>query len=249
MRTSIKLTFMASVLGVSAVVVLMNQDDTVDPSFLPVTEQVPTPSPNPDSHDERVSGVQGSYPKYLTTDTVIAGDVEMPPQDYDPELAYDAKMEAWSKVDLDVVREATTDNLYWTMAAQTDDPSIVEAREAKRAELKAIETKMMARHASEQEIRDYYAYQEKLSEDYVIVLTEILERYGNVLPEDDYAGQALARTMHLNKLQEMPNKISRALEQRQIFIDQKQEWMADKDAYRAKLEAQAEEANRALGKI
>lgn len=248
MRKNIKVSFLASAVAASAMFVVIEQFQEEDPSFLPVTEQVPAPA-MPDASDERVTGVKGDYPKFLTMDDVLEGDVDLPEQELDPADAYDAKAEAWAKVDLDAIRDAIPNNLYWSMSAPTTDEAVLAEREAKRAELKAIETKMMARHATEQEIRDYYNYQTKLSEDYVIALTEIINRYGHEIPDDDYSGQTLARTLHLSKLQEMPAKMTQALEQREQFLAEKSEWMADKDAYRAKLEAQAAEANRTLGKI
>jgi hypothetical protein len=108
---------------------------------------------------------------------------------------------------------------------------------------------MTARYADESEIREYYSYQQRLSEDYVQAVTLMLNKYGSVLPEEDYSGQTLARNMHLAKLQEMPLLMTRALEQRQEFIEERDQWLADKSAYQAKQEALAAEANRALGKI
>ena len=249
MKKNIKVSFLASAVAASAIFVVMEQFQEQDPSFLPVTELAPAPAISEHKSDERVTGVKGDYPKFLTTDDMLEGNVDLPEQEIDPADAYDAKAEAWAKVDLDEVRNAIPNNLYWTMSAPTTDEAMLAEREAKREELQTVETKMMARHATEQEIRDYYSYQTKLSEDYVIALTEIINRYGHVIPDDDYSGQTLARTLHLSKLQEMPSKLTQALEQRQQFLAEKSEWMADKDAYRAKLEAQAAEANRALGKI
>ena len=83
----------------------------------------------------------------------------------------------------------------------------------------------------------------------MIALTEIINHYGHEIPDADYSGPTLARTLHLSKLQEMPVKLTRALEQREFFLEEKAEWMADKEAYRARLSAEAAEANKALGKI
>ncbi|KZZ43687.1 hypothetical protein A3765_04810 [Oleiphilus sp. HI0130] len=248
MKINRKVTFLASAFIASATFVLMEQFQEKDPSFLPVTELAPEHG-QVDDQVAHVSGLKGDYPKFLTTEDVLKGEVELPEQEVDPANAYDAKAEAWAKVDLDGIRDAIPNNLFWMMSAPTTDETVLAEREAKREALKVIETKMMARRATEQEIRDYYSYQTKLSEDYVIALTEIINRYGHVIPDEDYSGQALARTLHLSKLQEMPSKLTQALEQRQQFLSERAEWMADKDAYRAKLEAQAAEANRALGKI
>lgn len=249
MRTKIKVTILASAVAASATWVLVEQAQVDDKSFLPVTEHAPAPEVKPEQPDERVSGVRGDYPKYLTTEDVVKGDVDLPEQELDPADAYDAKAEAWAKVDFELLKAEMPDNLFWSMSMPTTDEAVLQHRAEVREGLKEVETKMMSRHATEEEIRGYYSYQQQLSEDYVIALTEIINRYGHVFPEEDYSGQTLARTLHLSKLQEMPAKLTRALEQREQFLAEKSEWMADKDAYRAKLEAEAAEANRALGKI
>lgn len=198
---------------------------------------------------EEVSGLTGNYPKYLTTEDAVKDLAENPRPELDQEDAHDAKAEAWAKVDMEQLRSEIPDNMFWTMAMPTTDEAVLEQRKQIRDDLALQETKMTARYADESEIREYYSYQQRLSEDYVQAVTLILNKYGSVLPEEDYSGQTLARNMHLAKLQEMPLLMTRALEQRQEFIEERDQWLADKSAYQAKQEALAAEANRALGKI
>lgn len=233
--------------GVGSAVWFMNVSDQPQ-GFLPVTEEL-SHAVTPDLAKEEVEGRAGTYPKFLTTEDITSGEVTLPQNEVDPQDAYDAKAEAWAKVDMTEIRSKTQSNLFWTMAAPTKDTLVLEARDAKRAALKAVETKMMARHASEEEIRDYYSYQLQLSEDYIEVITLLLNEYGGVLPEEDYSGQTLARTLHLSKLQELPLQMTKALELREDFKQTRTLWLTDKAAYRAKLQAEADEANRALGNI
>lgn len=61
--------------------------------------------------------------------------------------------------------------------------------------------------------------------------------------------QTLARNMHLSRLEEIPGKLARALENRQRQIDRKQAWLENKESFEADLAQQREDALRDLGKI
>jgi len=237
-----------AIAGISSAVFLMNANEESQ-GYLPVTEQLAPASEALSPQDEVVEGVAGTYPKFLSMTDLVSGEVELPKNEVDIEQVYDAKAEAWAKVDMEEIRSKTPDSLFWAMAAPTEDATVLEARNTKREALKQVEAKMMARHASEAEIQDYYAYQMELSEDYIEVVTLLLNQYGSVLPEEDYSGQTLARSLHLRKLQELPQQMSRALNMRQDFLKTRELWLSDKEAYRAKLQAEADAANQALGNI
>lgn len=247
MRNNKKIGLVVVAASVVGIAWLTNSVDAPQ-GYLPVTEQTPTPVQEALPQEE-VSGVAGTYPKFLSTEDIQSGNVTLPQSDVDPQDAYDAKAEAWAKVDMTEIRANTPDNLFWVMAAPSADDFVLEQRKEKRASLKNTETKMMARHASETEIHDYYAYQMQLSEDYIEVITLLLNKYSNVIPEEDYSGQTLARSMHLRKLQELPQQMSRALDLRKDFVSMRELWLSDKDAYRAKLQAEADAANKELGNI
>lgn len=197
----------------------------------------------------KVKGLNGEYPRYIDNQNLSSDEVEMPELYTDPQDAYDAKAEAWAKVDFDAIKAAMPNNRFWEMAMPTDDENVLASRQEKRNLLKIMETKIAARHASEGEILAYYDQQQALSEDYVEAITVLLNKYGDVLPEEDYSGQTLARTMHLARLQELPLKVTRALEERQQFVSQRAEWLENRAEYEARLQAEAMQARRALGKI
>ena len=205
------------------------------------TKNVATPT--------KVTGLNGEYPRYIDNQNLSLGDVEMPESYIDPQDAYDAKAEAWAKVDFEAIKTAMPDNQFWEMAMPTGDENVLATRQEKRNLLKIIEAEIAARHATEGEIRAYYDQQQMLSEDYVEAITVLLNKYGDVLPEEDYSGQTLARMMHLAKLQELPSKVTRALEERQKFVSQRTEWLENRAEYEARLHAEATQARKALGKI
>lgn len=202
---------------------------------------------NRESKEELVSNSQGK--KILTTEDALKELAARPSEEAPTEPDYDKNALAWKQVDLVALQNETPDNLFWLMAAPTQDPSVLEQREDKRNNLSAQETKIGSNQATESEIRDYYGFQQQLSNDYIEFTSLVLKRYGDVLPEESLGLQSLARSMHLSKLQEYPKKLTAALERREKFEGQRSEWLADKEAYKARLEAQAAEANKTLGKI
>ena len=162
---------------------------------------------------------------------------------------YDAKAEAWAKVDLEGMQREMPNNTFWVMAAPTTDEQVLEERERLREHWETLKNKITFNRASEEEIRTYFSEQEQISTDYVEFTTALINRYRDVLPEEDVGLQNVARSMHMTKLQEYPQQMTRALERLEFTRAKQADWENDKSAYQAKLEAQAAEANRALGKI
>lgn len=196
-----------------------------------------------------VEGLKGVYPRFIDNQSLLAGDANLPAPDADPQDLYDAKADAWAKVDFDALKQAMPNNMFWDMAMPTNDENVLALRAERREAIRAMETKIAARHAEEHEIRAYYNQQQTLSEDYVEAITLLLNKYGDVLPEDDYSGQTLARKMHLAKLQELPLQMTRALERRNDFLAERSEWLENRAEYEARLQAEAAQARKALGKI
>ena len=160
---------------------------------------------------------------------------------------FDTRTVAFSKVNLSALQADMPDNLYWEMGAPTQDESVKEIRKEKREYWRQQANKIHANLAEEQEIRDYYSYQNALSEDYVTLTSELIKRNGQDLPDQDYQMLILAAKLHLGRLQEIPAQLARAIEQREKHLSRTAEWLANKEAYKAKLEAEREAALRELG--
>jgi len=165
------------------------------------------------------------------------------------ELEFDERTLAFATIDLEALKNEYPDNLYWEMAAPTLDESVKQTRKEQREFWKLRQGKISSNLASEAEIREYYSYQNKLSEDYVELTGQLIKRHGQDLAEQDYEMITLATQLHLSRLQDMPSMLERDLKNRQRFLDRKNEWLADKGAYEAKLQAQREAALKELGKI
>jgi hypothetical protein len=142
--------------------------------------------------------------------------------------ADDAEMHgSWQNVDLDEVRKALPDNLYWQLSAPTKDPQVVEWREAERDRWNTEYGKVLSGTGSEEEIRAYYDYRARLSSDYVEFATYLLDHYGDQLPDQDVGLLKLARRLHLARLEEIPRKVEEALERKHQQDAAREAWLAD----------------------
>lgn len=155
----------------------------------------------------------------------------------------------WAQVDLDELKQAMPDNLYWQFAVPTKDESILEFRKEQKDYWKKQYARVLSNQADEDEIRDYYAHQEAISSDYVVFITALLNKYSSILPEEAYKLQTLARNMHLSRLEEIPLRLTQSLNSQKAFTKNRNNWLADKEAYEASLSAEREAALKELGKI
>jgi hypothetical protein len=147
---------------------------------------------------------------------------------------------AWSKVDLEAVRAAMPNNLYWRLSMPTTDAALVREREQIRAEWNRQYGKVLSGTATEQEVRDYYAHRQRLSADSVEFATYLLDRYRDVLPERDVGLLELARELHLARLEELPRNLSDALERREAQERARRAWLADQERFRGEGERPSE---------
>lgn len=128
------------------------------------------------------------------------------------------------ELDYESLRKQTPNSLYWLMAAPTDDPDVLEARRRAREKRNEQYGKVVSNTATTEEIRDYYAYRRKLSEDYIEVVQLILDEHGNELSERDVGLLELALAMHSSLLSELPQKQTDALQRKAEYDRVKREW-------------------------
>ena len=147
---------------------------------------------------------------------------------------------AWSRVDLDALREAMPDNTFWELAAPTDDPAVLAARRAHKDRLNRALGKVMSNTGSEEEVRAYYAERERISRDYVAFTTRLLDTYGDVLPERDRGLVSLARDLHRARLEEMPRQLSEALSRRTAHAAAREAWLAEEALFEPESASDAE---------
>ena len=153
---------------------------------------------------------------------------------------------AWAKVDIDGLQREMPDNLYWTLAAPTSDEWLLEHRKEVKAHWDKEYGQILSNKATEKQIRDYYAHQHQVSTDYVMFATQLLNRHIKDLPERDVSFQKLARNLHLARLEELPKKLSRAIELRKKHEERASAWLADKEGFEEALRVEREDAQRLL---
>lgn len=199
--------------------------------------------PVPTSHAARVAGAEGGAP---------APDARRPPalpppgpgqgaaagaadaaDDGGDELGGDAIEAAWAKVDLEEVRRAMPDNVYWKMSAPTRDEQELERRQRERDHWNDEYGKVLSGTGSDEEIRAYYDQRARLSGDYVEFTTYLLDHYGEVLPERDVSLLKLARRLHLARLEEIPRSLEQALLRKDEQDAARARWQADERAFNA----------------
>jgi hypothetical protein len=157
----------------------------------------------------------------------VAGDVS------GDELGGDAIEAAWAHVDLDEVRRAMPDNLYWTMGVPTKDEAEIERRERERERWNEQYGKVLSGTGTEEEIRAYYDQRARLSGDYVEFTTYLLDHYGDVLTARDVSLLQLARRLHLARLEEIPRSLEQALLRKSQQDEARARWQADERAFNA----------------
>jgi hypothetical protein len=145
----------------------------------------------------------------------------------------DAIAAAWASIDLDAVRQAMPDNLYFQLAAPTQDEAVLAERAAERERWNAAYGKILSGTGSEDEIRAYYDQRARLSTDYVEFTTYLLDHHRDTLPERDTALLELARRMHAARLEEIPRKIEEAFARKRQQDEARAAWLADEAEFGA----------------
>ncbi len=138
---------------------------------------------------------------------------------------------AWSRVDLDALREEMPENAFWTLAAPTSDPRVREERREAREAQNREWGRILSNTAPESDIRAFYADRQRESSDLVTFTTRLLDEYGAVLPDRDRGLVELSRRMHRQRLEELPQRLQEALDRRAAHVDAVAAWKADQAAF------------------
>jgi hypothetical protein len=139
----------------------------------------------------------------------------------------DAAARAWATVDMDEVRKAMPDNLYWKMSVPTKDPDVLRAREEERERWNVEYGKVLSNTATAEEIDAYYEHRRRLSNDYIAFAGFLLLRYGRTLPPRDVAFLKLAIKLHMARLEEIPRQIAEAQARREAHDAVRRAWLED----------------------
>lgn len=140
---------------------------------------------------------------------------------------------AWAEVDLDEVREALPDNLYWSTHVPTHDAAILAEREREATRWRELRTRVESANASEAEVDEYFAHRRRVHGDAVEFTTYLIDHYGDVLPERDLAMLHVARRLNQARLFELPRRHAEAQERRVRQEEARRLWREQQAALEA----------------
>jgi hypothetical protein len=150
------------------------------------------------------------------------------------EMLRDAPESAWAKVDFKALKATIPNNLYWIMAMPTKDEALIEWRRQERDRWNVEYGKVLSGNGTEEEVTAYYAYRQRLSNDYVEFAGYVLAHYGDVLPAQDKQLLNLAMDMHMTRLQEIPRQLAEAQERRKQHDEAREAWRAEQEQFAGK---------------
>jgi hypothetical protein len=135
-------------------------------------------------------------------------------------------------VDLEEVRAALPDNLYWRTSAPTDDPALLEEREREKAFWNEQYGKVLSGTGTDQEILAYYDHRMRGSTDYIQFVDHLLEHYGSDLSDQDQTLLHLAKRLHQARLEEIPRRLQQARERKAEQDEARRKWLEEERAFR-----------------
>jgi hypothetical protein len=172
---------------------------------------------------------RGAPPSASRSAAPPASDAPAPP----PAAEAEPEQLGLGGVDLDAVREALPDNLYWETSAPTDDPGVLEERERAKALRNELYGKILSGTGTDEEILEYYDYRMRASSDYVAFVDYLLEHHGSDLTDQDLGLLLLAKRLHLARLEEIPRKIQEARERKAEQDEARRAWREEQEAFEA----------------
>ncbi len=137
----------------------------------------------------------------------------------------------WAEVDMKALQATIPANLYWTMSSPTKDEALLEWRAQERDRWNVEYGKVLSGTGTEEEVAAYYAYRQRLSNDYVEFAGYVLAHYGDKLPPQDVQLLKLAMDMHLVRLEELPRQLAEAQDRRRAHEEARRAWLAEQQAF------------------
>jgi hypothetical protein len=137
----------------------------------------------------------------------------------------------WDALDMDAVRAAMPNNVYWAMAAPTKDPDLLKWREEERARWNVEYGKVLSNTATAEEIDAYFAERKRLSDDYLEFVVHVLTNYSGAIPREGVSMLKLAGELHAARLEEMPRQQAEAHARREAHEAARRAWLEEQKAF------------------
>lgn len=138
---------------------------------------------------------------------------------------------AWAEVDLESVREAMPDNLYWSLHAPTTDPDRLAERAEEERFWREQRSRVESGNASEEEVDELFEHRFRVHTDAVEFTTHLIDHYGEALPERDLQLLHIARNLHLARIAELPRTQAEAQDLRRQQERARQAWREQQAAF------------------
>jgi len=137
----------------------------------------------------------------------------------------------YGEIDLREARELMPDNIYWQLGSPTKDPAVLAEREAEKQRRNEEFGKVQAGDASEDEVRAYYDYKTRLSQDY-LEFSEFMARRYRESKNDQFVGMLeLAAKMHAAKLTQLPGELEDALQRSREREKIREDWRRQQEEF------------------
>lgn len=187
--------------------------------------------------------VESQHPPSVATTDTPPDDVALAPESAPDEVAdapaigdalpelRDPPRGAWQHVDMEALQRTIPKNVYWAIAMPTKDEALIEWRREERTRWNVEYGKVLSGTGTEAEVNGYYAYRQRLSNDYVEFAGYVLAHYGDKLSGQDKALLNLAMDMHMVRLEEIPRQLAEAQERRRQHEEARRVWLAEQRAF------------------
>lgn len=190
----------------------------------PAPEVAPPSAPEAAPAAAPVTAPSASAPSPAAAPTAVAGAPAVPELLREPEPAPAGDTPKVHPVDLESLRAKLPDNLYWELGAPTRDPEVLKRREEEGRRWNDLYGKVLSGSATEEEVRQYYAYRRRVSEDLMTFAATVLAEYGDQLPEQERGLYELSINMHRTRLEELPRQEQDSLEHGRLQARRREAW-------------------------
>jgi hypothetical protein len=137
----------------------------------------------------------------------------------------------YGDIDLREAKTLMPDNIYWQQGAPTKDPDELARREAEKKKRNEEYGRVLAGDASEDEVRSYYDYKKKVSEDYLEFSEFMARRYRSSDHKEMVGLLDMATKMHAEKLSQLPAELEDALARAKEREKVREDWRRQQEEF------------------
>lgn len=137
----------------------------------------------------------------------------------------------YGDIDLREAKTLMPDNIYWQQGAPTKDPDELARREAEKKKRNEEYGRVLAGDASEDEVRAYYDYKKRVSEDYLEFAEFMARRYRSSDHKEMVGLLDMATKMHAEKLSQLPAELEDSLARAREREKVREDWRRQQEEF------------------